>query len=278
MKCGCRKAALAAAKDGSTVRDLDDNTRQAEFPLHTRMWDDSSRVRTQAAGLARGELHVWLVPVADACLGDSPLSVDERARAAKFRSDAARRQFVAGRTALRQVLGACLGADPAALRFGAEAHGKLFLTTTPAGGADVRFNLSHAGEWVAVVLARGCEVGIDVESVRALADWQPLVDRIFSPAERQTILSLPEEAARREAFFRGWTRKEACLKAIGEGLRDDLDAIEVSLAPHDPPRVLRWPDPAFAPSRWRLRDFPVAPDVLGAVACLLPERPGRAAS
>ena len=231
-----------------------------------REWDGSALARRAAASLGSDEVQVWLAtaPPDEAGLTTFArvLDPDERERAEQFSVSEPRRRFVFGRAALRQLLGACLNVGPATLAFGRQPRGKPFLTR-PALAGDLRFNLSHSGGMVAIALARGREVGVDIESIQRLDDWLLLAGRIFSSRELGELFSLPK-SQQREAFFNGWTRKEACLKATGEGLSDDLPAIKVTLAPGKEPELLGLPAGLKAARQWAIRDIPLPPDFAGA--------------
>ncbi len=244
-------------------------SRMARLPqIRFDEWDDSPRTRRTAAGLGRDEVRVWLAaipPGEDALAGWLPLlSPEERRRAERFSVSEPRRQFVFGRVCLRQMLGACLGLNPAALALNLQPHGKPCLARPGGGGPDVRFNLSHSGRRLAMVLARGRDVGVDVERIHPLKDEALLAGRIFSPREQAEWRSLPE-AQQRTAFFNGWTRKEAWLKATGEGLIDDLAAIEVTLAPGKEAAWLALPGGPQVRREWAVRALPLPPDYAGAV-------------
>lgn len=151
--------------------------------------------------------------------GDEWLSDDERERADRFRVEHARRAFVASRAALRRILGARLGVEPATLEFTLSAHGRPSLA-----GGRVSFNVSHSGELGLIAVADGeRRIGVDVEQVRATSDFQALAARFFHPDEAAAI------GARREAFFRCWTKKEAVVKAIGQGLSHPLETFVVDV-------------------------------------------------
>jgi 4'-phosphopantetheinyl transferase len=230
-------------------------------------WDDSAVSRRAAASLGGDDIQVWLAttPADDTDLTafTRTLDPDERMRAGRFSVSEPRRQFVFGRALLRQLLGACLNASPATLAFGYQPHGKPFLAQSWLDG-NLRFNLSHSGRMVAIALARGREVGVDVEEVERLHDWQPLAERIFSPRERGELMSLPK-TQQQEAFFNGWTRKEAYLKATGEGLTDDFREIEVTLSPGIDPKLLGLPARLGATRPWQIRAIPLPADYAGAV-------------
>ncbi|HMQ35120.1 MAG TPA: 4'-phosphopantetheinyl transferase superfamily protein [Chloroflexaceae bacterium] len=200
--------------------------------------------------LGPGELHVWRVVLAVEAVAARRLaewlSPDERERAARFAFAGDRERFVVARGALRALLGAYLGLPPAALRFAYSRHGKPSLDG-PA--APLAFNLAHAGELALVVVARGRRVGVDVERVRDDFAYAPLLPDIFSPRERRAIAELPEER-RRRAFFEGWARKEAYLKARGDGLSVPPSQVEVAMAPGERAPLRLPPDDAGGP--WAL--------------------------
>ena len=242
---------------------------EAGIPMQVsfREWEDSACSRRAAASLGTDEVQVWMAtaPPDEAGLAalTHTLSPDERERAGRFSVSEPRRQFVFGRALLRQLLGACLKVEPITLAFGYQPRGKPFLSQSALDG-DLRFNLSHSGRMVAVALARGREVGVDIESIQRLEDWLLLAGRIFSPLELCELRSLPKPQ-QREAFFNGWTRKEAYLKATGEGLTDALPAIEVTLAPGREPELLGLPTGPEAARQWAIRVIPLPPDFAGAV-------------
>jgi 4'-phosphopantetheinyl transferase len=230
-------------------------------------WEDSARERSAAAALGSDQVQVWTAAVPDdkeLTALNRMLSASERERAERFLVPEPRRQFVFGRALLRQLLGACLTIDPATVAFGSGPRGKPFLEQSASDG-DLRFNLSHSGSLVAVGLARGHEVGVDLEWMHHLAEWSPLAARIFSARELDELYALPEPQ-QREAFFNGWTRKEAYLKATGEGLTDTLPAIEVALAPGQEPRLLRLSGDADAARQWTMRAIPLPRGFAGTVA------------
>lgn len=141
------------------------------------------------------------------------LSADEVARARRFVFDADRHRFMAARAALRQVLGQRTGTPPAALRFATGRFGKPALATHD----GLHFNLSHSGTTGVLALSTHTALGVDVEVVRPVPDAQSLAAAYFAPAERAAIAACCANT-RDTSFLRCWTRKEACLKAIGIGL------------------------------------------------------------
>lgn len=162
------------------------------------------------------EVHVWRVDVKDASNPASPhrlLSEDERRNAESFLFEEDRERFAATRCALRVLLGRYLDLEPEHLTFRRGPRGKPHLDREH----GLRFNVSHSGTLALIALARGREVGVDVERVRPVSDLETIAGRHFSTQEDAALRALPE-AARAEAFFTLWTRNEARLKATGDGL------------------------------------------------------------
>jgi 4'-phosphopantetheinyl transferase len=218
--------------------------------------------------LPPGEVHLWAVPL------DPPadrvealrrfLSPDEQDRASRFRFDRHRQQYVVGRGALRVLLGAYLGTRPELVCFTYGPRGKPFLAP-PQDAGGLFFNLSNSHELALVGFILGQEIGVDVEHLKPMPDCEKISERFFSESERRVLRDLPAER-KEEAFFNCWTRKEAYLKAVGEGLAAPLDSFDVTLAPGEPPRMLTLRGDAAAASRWWFRHFGIAPDYIGALA------------
>jgi 4'-phosphopantetheinyl transferase len=160
------------------------------------------------------------------------LDSTERARAARFHFEDARRRYVAARAILRSLIGAALDMPAAALVFEYGSHGKPALARIDNQPSELCFNVSHAEGLAIFALAWNRNMGIDLEAESRLGDPQKLDDlavRVLSPRELSAWRALPDKATRRLAFLRAWTRKEAYVKATGEGLFNRLQAIEVAL-------------------------------------------------
>jgi 4'-phosphopantetheinyl transferase len=177
----------------------------------------------------------------------------------RFRFDRDRDRFIAARAMLRRVLAGLVGADPAELRFLYGRAGKPALSTGP------QFSLSHSDDLGALAVAYDLEIGIDVERLRPIEP--ELADRFFAEDESAALRALAEPA-RTRAFFACWTRKEAYVKSLGDGLLAPLDRFSVSL---DEPARLLWVegDPG-APARWRLAHLEPARGFVGAIAAPSP--------
>jgi 4'-phosphopantetheinyl transferase len=161
------------------------------------------------------------------------LDPDERARADRLPAGRSRDRFIVGRGLLRRALGGLLGIDPAVVRLAPGPHGKPALAGSP---NDVRFNVSHSRHRGVIAIARGREVGVDLEAARGI-DVPLLARRVLSPNELAALLALPP-AERPPALFRCFARKESFVKALGAGLSLSLRALDVGLGPCS--ASLRW--------------------------------------
>ena len=195
------------------------------------------------------------------------LSSDERERAARLMRDADRDRYIVAHGALRRLLSAHCGIEPAALRFTASAAGKPALDGE-ARASGLRFNLAHSADRAIVAIARGVEVGVDVEHARGDVDAIGLAERYFSRAERDALEATPPNR-RRESFFRLWVAKEAVLKAHGSGLATPLDAFSIRFA-SECDAGIDAADGDVVPGEWRVRMLPT-PDRWYAALCSPPK-------
>ncbi len=227
--------------------------------------EDPARV---AGDLGDGRIHLWVArldpPAERVAHLLSFLDPEEKTRAARFRFDLHRRRFTVGRGFQRAVLGAYLGRDPAALRYAYGFKGKPALAPE-AGLGNLHFNLSNSEELAILGVVRGREIGVDVEHLRPLSDLEELASRFFSSGESRTLLDLPVEL-RGEGFFNCWTRKEAYLKAVGEGITAPLNRFDVTLVPGEPARMLALEGDEQRASAWTFLHLRPAEGYLGAVA------------
>lgn len=196
------------------------------------------------------------------------LSRDERARALSFRKAEDKRRYVHQRLGLRRILASYLASMPAEVGIGAGPYGKPRLMDG-AAAARLRFNLSHAGDLAVVAVAAQAELGVDIEPLTAGERQGRLARRIMSPLERQSFERL-SPGARPPAFLRCWTRKEAYLKATGEGLSFPPEEISVSIMADDAPRLIRVNGRPEEPARWIVRDLDPADGYVGALVVAAP--------
>jgi 4'-phosphopantetheinyl transferase len=222
--------------------------------------------------LAAGEVHVWSLPLdmSQSALASVAefLSPDERKRADRFQFEVHRNRFVVGRGLLRVILGRYCDLPPERLRFNYGPNGKPELTPAegarPAGAA-LHFNLAHSEAVGVLAVTRTGPVGVDVEQVRRLLGFKELVGQFFSAREAAEFSRLEREQ-QPAAFFNLWTRKEALLKATGEGIARSLNRVEVSFLPGEPARVLSLPAEHWAGGEWSLVDLTIAPAYAAALA------------
>ena len=218
--------------------------------------------------LGPDDVHVWL-----ASLTASPtdlerfaesLSAEERRRAERLRAADARARFIAARGIARRLLGSYLDEPANRLRFAYGPMGQPMLASQPAG-LDLRFNLSHSGDLLLLAIAKARAVGIDLEPVRRLTHREAVERRVFSAEERRALYALPADR-RLEAFFNGWTRKEAFAKAVGDGMWASMGRVEVTLDPRLPARLVRLDGSTEAAAAWSVFHLEPASGFVGAAA------------
>jgi 4'-phosphopantetheinyl transferase len=173
------------------------------------------------------DARLWLVDVGPGAAppnGASALSQDEIARGARFHRAEDRARFTLTRAALRHLLSGAAALEPDELVFVTGPHGKPAL----AGRPDLHFNVSHSGALALIGISARRPVGVDIERVRTDIDDLALAEAFFCTAEHRFLDSL-DDAARRAAFYRIWTCKEAVLKALGRGITENLKDFRVRL-------------------------------------------------
>ncbi len=207
---------------------------------------------------------MWLdAPAHSLKISAQLLSSDERVRGARFRTKDAQRRFAVARSFLRAVLGQYLETEPARIEFAYTPEGKPYLPK--AWARDLAFNLAHSRDLVLCAVARGPSVGVDVEYIQSLPDMDGIVQRFFSPREARQFKGVPEHDKQR-TFFDAWTRKEACLKAMGRGIALGLDSIDVTFLPQEPICILTIDSDERQAVNWSLFSLTPAPNYAAAIA------------
>jgi 4'-phosphopantetheinyl transferase len=221
--------------------------------------------------LSINEVHVWRVSLAQSALVlptlEALLSPGELQRARRFHFERDQRRYIVSQGHLRLLLGQYLKREPRQIEFCQGTRGKPALAAsslTPDAPGDLRFNLSHSHELALYAFAWNREVGIDVEHIRPVADRDQIVRRFFAPQEQAVFFALPDDQ-RTEAFFQCWTRKEAFIKAIGEGLYHPLDHFVVAFVPGEPARLLDVTGHPEETGRWSVQALAPAPDYAAAL-------------
>jgi 4'-phosphopantetheinyl transferase len=190
------------------------------------------------------------------------LSAEERRRAERFRFDRHRARWIQARAHCRRILGGYLDCAPGAVELALDAHGKPRLEG-PASHHGLEFNLSHSGDLALFAAARGRRVGIDVEVTPRL-DVRRLSARVLTEHERAPLRELSGSRLHRE-FLRCWTRKEAWIKALGDGMARNLQSFEV-LVRERFERAGVGPSGPNADSPWWLEDLTPSPRAVGCLA------------
>jgi 4'-phosphopantetheinyl transferase len=210
----------------------------------------------------RATVHAWFARL-DGKLSDvtTTLSADELERAASFRFDRDRNRFAVSRALLRRLLAEYTGDPASSIRFIYGSHGKPAL-----GDGGIRFNVSHSQDHALFAFCREFEIGVDIEAcVPRPIDGQ-VARRFFSPREVESLLALPH-AEQGRAFFACWTRKEAFIKARGDGLSLPLQDFDVAFEPSVEPALLHTAWSNSDPERWSLFDLSAhCPGYLAALA------------
>lgn len=207
--------------------------------------------------LEHDQVHVWRVPL------DLPMSrvedlrrtlvAAEVRRAERYRFDRDSRRFIVARGVLREILSRYLGTEAHRLRLGHGPRGKPYLLGETGEGA-LCFNVAHANELALYAVTRGRKIGVDIEYMERDPVPVGIAERFFSPREVAGLRALPPDV-QRQAFFNGWTRKEAYVKATGDGLALPLDQFDVTLDPREPAALLSVNTNPQEASRWTLQSL-----------------------
>jgi 4'-phosphopantetheinyl transferase len=215
--------------------------------------------------LTANEIRVWCVSLNKPISRfSSLLSADERQRAERFRFEEDKRYFIVRRGVLRTILGNYLNVEPGRLQFCYGKNGKPALADK-FGKRAIHFNTSCSEALALYAFTRDREIGVDIEHIRDIPEIEQIAERYFSTRENAVFRTLPK-SDRKEAFFNCWTRKEAFIKATGDGLSFPLDRFDVSLVPGEPAGLLGIDGDSKAASRWLLQDLKPAPGFAAAVA------------
>jgi 4'-phosphopantetheinyl transferase len=213
--------------------------------------------------LAQNEVHIWRawLPCDASMLAgcEKALTPAEKERAGRFLFEKAKREFVGTRSVLRQLLAGYLGGNPPDIQLGYGANGKPVLATNdrPVG---LRFNVSHSHGLLVLAFACERDVGVDIEKICEGIASKDIARSHFSEKENEELTRLPPEC-RTRGFFNCWTRKEAYVKARGDGLQLPLRSFDVSIMTEQPQDITD--DSGL---RWSISGFELAAGFAGAVA------------
>ncbi len=216
-------------------------------------WRTPRRV-SAAKGIFVCFAHLRDLPVAQMM---AALSASECVRAGCIRHHEAWRQFVLTRGLLRLMLAHITGVAPASFEIDDGGGNAPYLLHNP---WKVSFNVSHSHDCVAVAVGDEA-LGIDIERIGPDGEWVPLAQVCFHPQEQAFLAALPE-AERAEGFTGIWTRKEARIKATGEGFRTDPSRF--STVPFDGPVSVE--DGREGTQTWYTRPLPAPAGYRAAIA------------
>jgi 4'-phosphopantetheinyl transferase len=225
------------------------------------------RFPPSSVALGSDEVHVWCAPL------DQPEAVfrallktldpDERQKAHQFGAAIHRERFVVGRGLLRLILSRYLGMPAERIEFSYNRSGKPSLKSD--APSPLGFNCAHSDKLILYAVAHNSSVGIDLEHIRSVEETALIAAHFFSPRENQELHALPP-LQQLEAFFHGWTRKEAYMKAVGEEISESLHGVEVSLSPGHPTELLSIAGDPSAAAQWTLQTIIPAPGYIAALA------------
>jgi len=223
------------------------------------------QLSSQQAPPASGEIHVWRIDLAAALPAPADtalLSPDERERAGRLLSEHKRARFIAGRSTLRRLLGRYLDEEPQGLVFHYGRHGKPALVARTSS-ESLTFNFSHSKNLALLAVATDREVGIDLEYRHRNISVDSFARHILCENETVALQRLPANR-HQQALLAAWTRKEAYLKALGDGLARSLKSFSAGIAEVET-AVLRLEDTKGEPVTWKFTPLAVHPDYF---ACL----------
>lgn len=230
--------------------------------------DSFWKTASEGLSLSKKDIHLWR---ADLNLPDRSIqelsriiSTAERMRAERFHFERDRRKFAIGVGILRRILSHYVGVEPKELRFIHGKGGKPMLDGVSAN-RYIHFNMSHSEDLALYGFTRDREIGVDIEFVRDIPEMDDIAEQFFSKKENEVFRSLPERK-KKEAFFGCWTRKEAFIKAIGDGLYHPLDNFDVGLKPGESAKLVGMGGDSKRASRWLIQDLKPAPGFIGAFA------------
>jgi 4'-phosphopantetheinyl transferase len=218
--------------------------------------------------LSSTDIHIW------GLLVDLPqdrivqlaqrLSGEEIKKSICFRFERDRKRYIARRAFLRMILGFYLDCQPREILFSYGSYGKPMLHDS-FSKTSIHFNLSHSNGFALCAVTRDMEIGIDLELIKPLSDMEEIVKHFFSPNEKAAFDSIPA-SEKLLAFYNCWTRKEAFIKAGGQGLAYALSEFDVSLAPGEPARILGISGNTDPATCWSVVELTPASDYVAAIA------------
>ncbi|MFN8578315.1 MAG: 4'-phosphopantetheinyl transferase superfamily protein [Candidatus Sericytochromatia bacterium] len=159
------------------------------------------------------------------------LNNEEIFKANRFYFEKDRDCYILARGKLRELLGTILDINPKKIEFKYNDFNKPFIDS------NIKFNISHSKDYILIGFSNSHDIGVDIEYIKDNIKYKQLIYRFFSENEIKEFLTIPEQF-QKEAFFNGWTRKEAYIKAIGKGLNISLNSFDVSLKDEEEIKII----------------------------------------
>jgi len=216
--------------------------------------------------LSRDTVHIWRasLDISKSLINyiEATLSADELAHIAGVRSSPARLRNIAAYGLRRMILAHYMNIDPGELRFSYNAYGKPALASQM---TELCFNVSHSADQFILALALDSAIGVDIERIDARFPWQEIVSHWFTPNENTVLQSLPSEF-QRNAFYTLWTRKEAYMKACGQGFSLKMNQIDVSFGSDVWGNAINAFKALDGDTTWELHDLEFSSDYAATVA------------
>ena len=238
-----------------------------QWSLNLATADDAWRMPPPTIHLPSNEIHLWRIDLDSMKSwnrsGQSFLSTDEIARARRFHFQRDQKRFICTRIALRTILAGYVPFPPEAIEFVCRTNGKPELVSSQ-NPVSLQLSVSHSGSFAIIGVVLGRRIGVDIEQYRIM-EFLEIARRYFSEREYQELSASPAEDLQKN-FFACWTRKEAFLKALGEGIGSLLSQVSVTTAYRECPKLLEFQIDPAAPWNWSFVDLQIHLDYTGALA------------
>lgn len=216
--------------------------------------------------LSKDEVHIWQIALNqfDDVVKRSQDLLDEteKSKAANFRFEKDRRDYVAAHGAMREILSFYLDILPQNIEFETNYYGKPFLRS---GNNQINFNLTHSREWALLAVTKDIKIGVDIEFIRPELAAETLAKQFFSPLEIENLRIIPKQL-QTKAFFNCWTRKEAFIKAVGKGLSYPLRDFSVAFSPFEEARLIALENSVQKTENWKIIELNIAENYAAAAA------------
>lgn len=228
-------------------------------------FEENWKTPPSSVQLSPEEIHLWCVDLDSIAIANSPketpLSNDELGRAARFHFERDRRRFAETRIALRKILAAYIRFNAHEIKFDYQQNGKPEISESQ-NPSCIRFNVSHSGNLAIIGVTSKRRIGVDIEKYRKM-EFLEIARRYFSECEYGELQAIPAQDLQRY-FFSCWTRKEALLKGLGEGIANLLDQVSVTAC--GPAEITYFRGNPDVTRQWSLMDVNVDPDYAAAIA------------